>query len=65
MMKRSIVFLHRWLGVALSVLFLLWFVSGIGMMYWTFPDVSPADRLERAPALDASTEQAQFRRGAA
>lgn len=53
-MKRSLIFVHRWLGVALCVLFLIWFPSGIGMMYWTFPDVSDADRLERAPALDPS-----------
>ena len=54
MVKRVLIFVHRWLGVALCVLFLLWFPSGIGMMYWDFPSVAPADRLERSPALDAS-----------
>src|SRR5215467_8854757 len=53
-LKRSLIFLHRWLGVALSVLFLLWFASGVVMMYWTFPSVRAEDRLERASALDAS-----------
>jgi hypothetical protein len=52
--KRSLIFVHRWLGITLCVVFLLWFPSGIGMMYWTFPDVSRADRLERSPVLDAS-----------
>jgi hypothetical protein len=52
--KRSLIFIHRWLGIALCVVFLLWFPSGIGMMYWSFPDVSHDDRLERSPALDAS-----------
>ena len=52
--KRSLIFVHRWLGIALCVVFLLWFPSGIGMMYWTYPDVSRDDRLERSPALDAS-----------
>jgi hypothetical protein len=52
MLKRGVIVVHRWLGVALCVLFLLWFPSGIGMMYWTFPSVSEADRLERSPALD-------------
>jgi hypothetical protein len=47
-------FCHRWLGVALCVLFLLWFPSGIVMMYRDFPSVSPQDRLDRAPALEAS-----------
>jgi len=53
-LKRAVVFVHRWLGVALCLLFLLWFPSGIVMMYWDFPSVTPADRLQRAPALDPS-----------
>jgi hypothetical protein len=52
---RAIIFVHRWLGVALCALFLLWFPSGIGMMYWDFPSVTPSDRLERSPVLDASS----------
>jgi hypothetical protein len=31
---KFLLFFHRWVGVALSALFLLWFPSGIGMMYW-------------------------------
>src|SRR6188474_2469155 len=54
-LKRTAIFIHRWLGVALCVIFLLWFPSGIGMMYWDFPSVSDADRLQRSPALDPST----------
>jgi hypothetical protein len=54
MVKRSLIFIHRWLGVVLCLLFLLWFPSGIGMMYFPFPSVSPSDRLERSPVLDAS-----------
>jgi PepSY-associated transmembrane protein len=54
MVKRTAIFLHRWLGVALCLLFLLWFPSGIGMMYWSFPAVTAADRLERSPTLDPS-----------
>lgn len=54
MLKRSAIFVHRWLGVALCLVFLLWFPSGIGMMYWDFPTVSANDRLERAPALNAA-----------
>jgi hypothetical protein len=51
LLKRSLIFVHRWLGVALSLLFLLWFVSGIVMMYWGFPGVDARDRLQRAPTL--------------
>jgi PepSY-associated TM region len=55
MLKRSVIFVHRWLGVALCLFFLLWFPSGIGMMYWDFPGVTAADRLERSAPLDPST----------
>ena len=51
-LKRSLIVVHRWLGVALSVVFLIWFVSGIVMMYWNFPSISAKDRLRRAPTLD-------------
>ena len=55
MLKRSAIFVHRWLGVALCLFFLLWFPSGIGMMYWDFPSVSADDRLDRSAVLDPST----------
>ena len=51
---RLAIFVHRWLGVVLCVLFLLWFPSGIGIMYWDYPSVSAGDRIERMPALDRS-----------
>ena len=51
LLKRLLIFVHRWLGVALSVIFLLWFASGIVMMYWSYPGVSAGDRLQRSPAL--------------
>jgi hypothetical protein len=54
MLKRSLIFLHRWLGVALCLLFLVWFPSGIGMMYWEFPTVTPEMRLDRAASLRAT-----------
>jgi hypothetical protein len=55
MLKKAVIFLHRWLGVALCLLFLIWFPSGIGMMYWDFPGVTSEDRLERSIPLDSST----------
>ncbi|MBI3401012.1 MAG: PepSY domain-containing protein [Acidobacteria bacterium] len=51
-MKRTLIFIHRWLGVVLCLFFLLWFPSAIGMMYWDFPSVTNADRLARSPALE-------------
>ncbi len=54
-LKRLLIVVHRWLGVALCLFFALWFPSGIGMMYWDFPSVSAADRLDRARPLEPST----------
>ena len=51
-MIRLLIFVHRWLGVALSVIFTIWFLSGIVMMYWSYPEISAGDRLQRAPRLD-------------
>ena len=64
-LKRSLIFVHRWLGVALSVIFLLWFVSGIVMMYWSFPEVTAEDRLQRAPVLDPARIQLSAEQAAA
>lgn len=38
----------------MCLLFFVWFSSGIGMMYWEYPLVSPADRLAHAEVLKAS-----------
>jgi uncharacterized iron-regulated membrane protein len=51
-LKKTVILIHRWMGVAFCLLFLFWFSSGIVMMYWDYPSVSAADRLSRAPALD-------------
>src|ERR1700693_4905703 len=51
-LKQALIFVHRWIGVSLCLLFLTWFSSGVVMMYWDYPSVSPADRFSRAPALD-------------
>src|SRR5262245_53607474 len=53
--RRALIFVHRWLGVTLAVLFLLWFPSGIGMMYWDFPGVSEADQLEHGASLNPAS----------
>ena len=51
LLKRALIFAHRWLGVALALLFMLWFVSGIVMMYWSFPEITAEQRLARALTL--------------
>jgi hypothetical protein len=53
-LRRWLLVVHRWLGVTLCLFILLWFPSGIGMMYWDYPSVEPPDRLARSPALVSS-----------
>jgi hypothetical protein len=53
--RKWLILTHRYLGVALGLFFVSWFVSGIGMMYaGVMPVVSPAERLAHMPALDWS-----------
>ena len=54
LLRKYAMLTHRWMGVAFCVLFLAWFISGIVMMYWSYPDVSRVESLARAEALDAS-----------
>ena len=42
------------MGVTFCLLFTWWFVTGIVMMYWDYPEVTPADRLARAQPLDGT-----------
>jgi hypothetical protein len=52
-LRKPLILLHRYLGMVLSLLFLMWFVSGIGMIYARgMPGLTPALRLERMPELD-------------
>src|SRR5260221_898069 len=53
--RRWLIAIHRWVGVALCLLFIVWFPSAIGMMYWDFPEVTAADRLAHSASLDASS----------
>lgn len=45
---------HRWLGIATCLLFVLWFVSGLVMMYVGFPDLTRAERLALSQRIDWS-----------
>ena len=55
MLRRLIVLSHRYLGIVLSLLVIMWFATGITMMYvGGMPQMTPALRLERMPDLDLS-----------
>jgi hypothetical protein len=49
---KFLIVLHRWLGICGCLLFLMWFVSGIVMMYVEMPELSEQQRLAGLPALD-------------
>lgn len=53
-LKKGLIFVHRWMGVCFCLLFLLWFTSGMAMMYWDYPEVTRADRLARGAELDGA-----------
>lgn len=48
--------LHKILGYALGILFLMWFVSGIVMLFCRYPRVSAEQKLEHGVALDTRYE---------
>lgn len=54
-LRRILILGHRYLGILLSLLFVVWFASGIVMIYaGGMPRLTPQERLERLPALDFS-----------
>ncbi|MFG5775509.1 PepSY domain-containing protein [Comamonas sp. J-3] len=51
--KRWLYLTHRWLGIALCLLFAMWFASGVVMMYVGYPKLTAQERLAHLPALPA------------
>ncbi|MDT8398418.1 MAG: PepSY-associated TM helix domain-containing protein [Pseudomonadales bacterium] len=49
--KRYLLLVHRWFGVAMCLLLMLWFASGIIMMYVEYPELTEAERIALLPAL--------------
>lgn len=49
--RRFAIFCHRWLGLASCLLFAMWLTSGIVMMYWSYPGVSPEEHFAKAASL--------------
>jgi hypothetical protein len=46
---------HRWMGVALSLLMLMWTLSGVVMMYVSFPQTTNEERLAGLEPLDLNS----------
>ena len=52
--RRILIYTHRWLGIAGSLFFIAWFVSGVVLMYVGMPALWADERRDRTPALDLS-----------
>ena len=55
--KRQLHLWHRWLGIGIGVLVLLWFGSGIVMMYVPYPELTEAERQTWLAQLDPARVQ--------
>lgn len=55
--RRALYWTHRWLGVGGCLLFVMWFISGVVMMYVAFPALTDDERLAGLSPLriDATT----------
>ena len=55
--KRQLHLWHRWLGIGIGLLVLLWFGSGIVMMYVPYPELTEQERMAWLQPLDAAHVQ--------
>jgi len=54
-LRKSLILLHRYLGILLCLFFVMWFLSGIVMIYAKgMPEISPESRLAHLAPLDLS-----------
>jgi hypothetical protein len=51
---RTLVLLHRWLGIGFCLLFAMWFASGIVMHFVPFPSLTEAERFAGLQPIDLS-----------
>ena len=49
--KRWLFYIHRWLGVTTCLLSVMWFLSGLVMLYVPFPAWSDEQRIETLPPI--------------
>jgi hypothetical protein len=52
-LRRALILTHRYLGIPLSLLFVLWFITGIAMIYvGGMPTLTPRARIDRLAPID-------------
>lgn len=50
-LKPGVLWLHKWLGISLALLFAMWFFSGVVMYYVPYPVLTDTERLQATPPL--------------
>jgi hypothetical protein len=55
--RKFAIFMHRWLGLVFCALFAMWFLSGMVLAYWDYPEVTERDVLAHAVVIDPSRIQ--------
>jgi hypothetical protein len=53
LVSRALYLIHRWLGIATCLLVLMWFVSGLVMLYVPFPKLTAEERLPHLAPIAA------------
>ncbi len=53
--RTFLIYTHRWTGIFFGIVFVVWFVSGVAMMYVGMPRLSERERLGHLRPLDLST----------
>ena len=53
--RKILIYTHRWLGIVFCLIFVMWFVSGIAILYWQMPRLTAEERLMRMSILDLSS----------
>lgn len=54
-MLRTVILIHRYVGIATCLFFAMWFSSGMVMMYVGFPELTAAERFSGLARLDLRT----------
>lgn len=52
--RKLLIYSHRWLGIVITAMFLVWTLSGVVLMYYGHPQVTMGERLLRLEPLDFS-----------
>jgi hypothetical protein len=53
--RKALIYTHRWAGIVLTAVFVVWFVSGVIFVYVGMPTLPAEERLLRMEPLDVTT----------